>query len=184
MPAVLLPIKDLRNSKQRLAGVLNPEERFGLAQTMLENTLRAVRGVRRAEKIFVVTSYQPAIAMAAEYGWQILREERQISESDSVDAASRICEECGVRGLLRLPLDLPLVPGCVSAEPGGMHYEELRAALFALAERTDVIGFDLVEVNPMLDVGTGVTSYLAAHTIVVFLARICAQPRWVARTER
>jgi agmatinase len=81
-------------------------------------------------------------------------------------------------------LDLPLVPGCVSAEPGGMRYEELRAALFALAERTDVIGFDLVEVNPMLDVGTGVTSYLAAHTIVEFLARICAQPRWTARTTR
>ena len=81
-------------------------------------------------------------------------------------------------------LDLPLVPGCVSAEPGGLHYEELRAALFALAEHTDVIGFDLVEVNPMLDVGTGVTSYLAAHTIVEFLARICAQPRWAARTQR
>src|SRR5215467_10374576 len=81
-------------------------------------------------------------------------------------------------------LDLPLVPGCVSAEPGGLRYEELRATLFALAERADVIGFDLVEVNPMLDVGTGVTSYLAAHTIVEFLARICAQPRWTARTER
>jgi agmatinase len=80
-------------------------------------------------------------------------------------------------------LDLPLVPGCVSAEPGGLHYEELRAALFALAEHTDVIGFDLVEVNPMLDVGTGVTSYLAAHTIVEFLARICAQPRWTERTQ-
>jgi agmatinase len=81
-------------------------------------------------------------------------------------------------------LDLPLVPGCVSAEPGGLRYEELRAALFALAERTDVIGFDLVEVNPTLDVGTGVTSYLAAHTIVEFLSRICAQPRWIARTTR
>jgi len=80
-------------------------------------------------------------------------------------------------------LDLPLVPGCVSAEPGGLQYEELRAALFALAEHTDVIGFDLVEVNPMLDVGTGVTSYLAAHTMVEFLARICAQPRWAARTQ-
>jgi agmatinase len=78
-------------------------------------------------------------------------------------------------------LDLPLVPGCVSAEPGGLRYEELREALFALAERTDVIGFDLVEVNPLLDVGTGVTSYLAAHTIVEFLARICAQPRWISR---
>jgi agmatinase len=81
-------------------------------------------------------------------------------------------------------LDLSLVPGCVSAEPGGMFYEELRATLFGLAEHTDVIGFDLVEVNPMLDVGTGVTSYLAAHTIVEFLGRICAQPRWTARTER
>jgi agmatinase len=81
-------------------------------------------------------------------------------------------------------LDLPLVPGCVSAEPGGLHYEELRAALFALAEHTDVIGFDLVEVNPTLDVGTGVTSYLAAHTIVELLSRICAQPRWIARTTR
>ena len=72
----------------------------------------------------------------------------------------------------------------MSAEPGGLRYEDLRAALFALAERADVIGFDLVEVNPMLDVGTGVTSYLAAHTIVEFLARICAQPRWAARTGR
>lgn len=35
-------------------------------------------------------------------------------------------------------LDVPLVPGCVSAEPGGLRYEELREALFALAERTDV----------------------------------------------
>jgi agmatinase len=81
-------------------------------------------------------------------------------------------------------LDLPLVPGCVSAEPGGLRYEELRAALFALAEHTDVIGFDLVEVNPTLDVGTGITSYLAAHTIIEFLGRICAQPRWTARTTR
>jgi agmatinase len=78
-------------------------------------------------------------------------------------------------------LDLPLVPGCVSAEPGGMSYEDLRACLFALAERTDVVGFDLVEVNPQLDIGTGITSYLATHTIVEFLGRICAQPRWRER---
>src|SRR5262245_39127608 len=81
-------------------------------------------------------------------------------------------------------LDLRLAPGSVCAEPGGMLYEELRAILFGLAEHADVIGFDLVEVNPMLDVGTGITSYLAAHTIVEFLGRICAQPRWTARTER
>ena len=109
MRALLLPIKDLRNAKKRLIGVLTPEERFGLAQTMLADTIRAVQGVRRAEKIFVVTNYEPAMHIAEENGWEILCEDRQISESDSVDAASRLCELRGVTGLLRVPLDVPLV---------------------------------------------------------------------------
>jgi agmatinase len=82
-------------------------------------------------------------------------------------------------------LDLSLVPGCVSAEPNGMDYRDLRGILFALAERAEVVGFDVVEVNPQLDVGTGVTSYLAAHTVVEFLGRICRQPHWrEARARR
>jgi 2-phospho-L-lactate guanylyltransferase len=109
MRALLLPIKDLRNAKKRLIGVLTPEERFGLAQAMLADTIRAVRGVRRAEKVFVVTNYEPAMLVAKENGWEILREDRQVSESDSVDAASRLCELRGVAGLLRVPLDVPLV---------------------------------------------------------------------------
>ncbi len=109
MRALLLPIKDLKNAKQRLAGLLTPEERCSLAQAMLADTLRAVRGVRLAEKIFVATNYEPAIRAAKENGLEILREERQVSESASVDWASRICAERKVAGLLRLPIDLPLM---------------------------------------------------------------------------
>ena len=109
MRALLLPIKDLRNAKQRLAGVLTADERTSLAQAMLADTVRALRGVRRADKIFVVTNYAPAIEIAQENGWQVLREQQQISESVSVDAASRECERLGVTALLRLPLDIPLV---------------------------------------------------------------------------
>ena len=109
MRALLLPIKDLRQAKQRLAPLLTPEERFQLAQAMLADTIRAVRGVRRAGKIFVVTNYIPAMQAAEANGWELLREEQQISESVSVDAASRQCAECGVTSLLRLPLDVPLV---------------------------------------------------------------------------
>jgi len=109
MRALLLPVKDLNNAKKRLMGVLTPEERFALAEAMLADTIRAVRGVELAEKIFVVTNYEPAMRVAQESGWEILREERQISESDSVDAASRICEDRGVTALLRVPLDVPLV---------------------------------------------------------------------------
>lgn len=77
-------------------------------------------------------------------------------------------------------LDLSLVPGCVSAEPNGMMYDQLRDTLIALTERSRIVGFDLVEVNPQLDVGTGVTSYLAAHTIVEFLGHLCDSASWKA----
>src|SRR5579885_1423541 len=107
MRALLFPVKDLRNAKQRLASLLSAEERFGLAQAMLADTIRAIQCARRAEKIFVISNYEPMLRAAEQNGWEILREERQISESDSVDAASRLCEERGVTALLRLPLDLP-----------------------------------------------------------------------------
>ena len=42
MRALLLPIKDLRHAKQRLAPLLNPEERFGLAQGRVENPAERV----------------------------------------------------------------------------------------------------------------------------------------------
>ena len=69
-------------------------------------------------------------------------------------------------------MDISLVPGCVSAEPNGMLYAELRDILRTTARHMDVVGFDFVEVNPQLDVGTGVTSYLGAHTMLEFLGAI------------
>jgi len=75
-------------------------------------------------------------------------------------------------------LDLSLVPGCVSGEPNGMLYDQLRDSLIALTNRARIVGFDLVEVNPQLDVGTGATSYLAAHTIVEFLGHLCDSAHW------
>lgn len=107
MRALLLPVKDLRNAKQRLVGILTSEERFTLAHAMLADTVRALRGVQRADKIFVVTNYQPAMQAARENGWQILSEDRQISESVSVDDASRRIESLGFTAVLRVPLDLP-----------------------------------------------------------------------------
>jgi 2-phospho-L-lactate guanylyltransferase len=109
MRALLLPVKDLKNAKMRLMGALTPEERLALAEAMLADTIRAMRGARCAEKIFVATNYEPVIQVARENRWEILREDQQISESHSVDAASQLCEQKGVTGLLRLPLDLPLI---------------------------------------------------------------------------
>ena len=71
--------------------------------------------------------------------------------------------------------DMSLVPGCVSAEPGGFEFEEIKMILKNISERMNVVGFDFVEVNPLLDVGTGTTSYLGALTVVMFLGFIDAK---------
>ena len=77
--------------------------------------------------------------------------------------------------------DLPLVPGCASSEVNGLTYDELRQTLFAIARAREVIGFDLVEVNPMLDVPADNTSQLAAQLIIEFLGRLVEHPGYRKR---
>jgi 2-phospho-L-lactate guanylyltransferase len=109
MDALLIPVKDLRRAKQRLAPHLSQQDRTNLAQAMFEDFCAAIAGVQMPEKIFVVTSYQPAIEVAAANGWEVILEEKQESESASVDFASRICGARGITSLARVPIDLPLI---------------------------------------------------------------------------
>lgn len=75
-------------------------------------------------------------------------------------------------------LDMSLIPGCVSGEPNGMTFTELMATLRAIVESHPVVGFDFVEINPMLDVGTGATAYLGSVIVITLLGMICNQPWW------
>jgi agmatinase len=50
-------------------------------------------------------------------------------------------------------LDPAIAPGTGTPEPGGFSYYEAKAMLVAVASRANVIGMDLVEVNPLYDPG-------------------------------
>ena len=106
---VLLPVKDPGQAKQRLAGLLSPGERAQLVWAMLEDVGAAVRGCRFADRVVVVARDPEVAAYAAGNGWEVFRETEQISESRSVDWASRRLEEQGAEAVLRLPVDIPLV---------------------------------------------------------------------------
>lgn len=106
---VLLPVKDLERSKQRLAGLLSPGERKQLVWAMLEDVGAAVRGCRFADRVVVVARDPEVAAYAEGNGWDVFRETGQVSESRSVDWASRRLEEQGAKAVLRLPVDIPLL---------------------------------------------------------------------------
>src|SRR6185437_1248485 len=108
MRAILIPVKEFRDAKKRLAPHFSSVERAALAEAMCEDFFEVVAAIRCVERVFVVSKEPGALTRARERGWDTIVETRQISESDSVDAASRHCAAQGVRALLRLPIDLPL----------------------------------------------------------------------------
>jgi 2-phospho-L-lactate guanylyltransferase len=111
MNALLIPIKDPTRAKTRLGELLSEDDRRQLAWAMFEDVSRAIVTARTPDRIVVVTSFTPAIERACSLGWEVLIEESQISESASVDWASRMLSERGFDTVMRLPADLPLVRG-------------------------------------------------------------------------
>ena len=73
-------------------------------------------------------------------------------------------------------LDPPIVPGISAPEPDGLTYDELRTLLFGVARKADVIGIDVMEVNPLVDLPTNVTSFLAVQLIAELLGRVVESP--------
>jgi agmatinase len=74
--------------------------------------------------------------------------------------------------------DGSLVPGTVLPEPGGFTLQEFRECIQVIAERSTVVGFDVVCLNPLVDtawyggVTTRLASYVMAYTLgYVFAAR-------------
>ena len=109
MKAILIPVKEFHEAKKRLAPHFSPDDRAALAQAMCEDFFGVVAAVRSVDRVFVISKEPQVLEWARQLGWEAIAESRQISESDSVDAASRYCAERGVEALLRLPVDIPLV---------------------------------------------------------------------------
>ena len=71
-------------------------------------------------------------------------------------------------------LDPGSAPGTGYPEPGGITYYQLKEALLLVAQRYDVIGIDLTEVDPIYD-AAGVTPRIAAKLLLDVLGGVFAQ---------
>jgi agmatinase len=70
-------------------------------------------------------------------------------------------------------LDPASAPGTGYPEPGGITYYQLKEALLLVAQRYDIIGLDLTEVDPIYD-AAGVTPRIAAKLLLDVLGGVFA----------
>jgi 2-phospho-L-lactate guanylyltransferase len=106
---ILVPIKNLENAKQRLAPVLAAAERLALAEAMMEDVLGTLASWDARPPAAVVTSDPHATALACSYGFEIIAESNNRSETDAIALATQAAVDRGWTSTLVVPADIPLM---------------------------------------------------------------------------
>ena len=105
----VVPVKNLGDVKQRLAGILGQSERTALFRAMLEDVLEALSGASSLAGIALVTRAEEAIALAERYGAECLIEPENRGPTAAVAFAARALADRGAGALLQVPGDIPRV---------------------------------------------------------------------------
>lgn len=106
----VVPLKRFVKAKQRLAGVLNADERRGLAAAMLDDVLSALAGTSGLAGVLLVSREPEAAAIAAGYDAELFAEPPRADLSEALQAAGGyLMANHGATATLILPADMPLV---------------------------------------------------------------------------
>jgi len=105
---ILIPVKNLINAKQRLAELLDQRVRTELAHAMLTDVLQAVSEYGR-EEVSLVTNDAFALEQATKYGFGVISDTANTSETDAIEIATQFCVSRGISRTLVIPGDIPLV---------------------------------------------------------------------------
>lgn len=112
----ILPVKLLRQTKSRLAGVLSLAERARLTQMLLERTLSLLQTVPMISETAVITQ-DPIIAKTAtSFGCRSWAEPEGSGLNGAVATGTALAAENGATHCLILPSDLPFLAANELAE--------------------------------------------------------------------
>ena len=109
MKFIIVPFKNFKLAKTRMRKDLSARETEKIVERMLTHVLEEVSKSEMSEANFIITNDKKAINIANRFGVKIIEEDKQLSESASVDCASKILIEKGATSVLRIPGDLPLL---------------------------------------------------------------------------
>jgi 2-phospho-L-lactate/phosphoenolpyruvate guanylyltransferase len=106
---LLIPVKTLSTAKQRLADALTQAQRSQLAEAMLRDVMAAASGVRDRIDVALVTGDARALELAREFGFSVIKDLRNESETAAIEMATAWCEERGYDTTVVVPGDIPLI---------------------------------------------------------------------------
>jgi 2-phospho-L-lactate guanylyltransferase len=106
---ILVPVKNLASAKQRLAEVLDQPSRTELAHAMLLDVLGALRAWTTRPEVALVTSDPYALELARRFAFTVIPDNANISETDAIEMATRVCESRNAESTLVIPGDIPLI---------------------------------------------------------------------------
>ena len=96
-PILLIPVKSLTTAKQRLADALSAIQRAQFAEAMLRDVMTAASGIADRCDVALVTGDAHAQALAAEFGFMVIEDTRNESETAAIAMATAWCEQRGLR---------------------------------------------------------------------------------------
>lgn len=105
----IVPVKPLRRGKSRLADVLSRDERTDLNRHLLENTLDTLNRIPGIEQVLVVSRDSEALALARDLGARTVQENKNSDLNIALARATIVAKTYATRGVLILPVDLPLI---------------------------------------------------------------------------
>ena len=106
---VVIPVKKINNAKCRLKSVLSPVQRSEFYAMMLEDVLSILIDVPEIENISIATVCTKAIKIAKKYDASILNTHSDEGQTLAITKSATALEQNGVKKMLMLPGDIPLV---------------------------------------------------------------------------
>ena len=107
--ALMIPVKTLGNAKQRLGDAYDQHRRTMLAEAMLRDVLTAASGVVDRIDVFLVTGDAHAGTLAAEFGFGVIDDPRNESETAAIEIGTVWCAARGYDTTIVIPGDIPLI---------------------------------------------------------------------------
>jgi 2-phospho-L-lactate guanylyltransferase len=105
----IIPIKPLSRSKSRLAGVLSPEERQRLSETLFRRVLSVVQETPQIAGTLVISRDPRALAIARDMNAHTVQESGAPELNNALMRATQVVGGWRGGAVLILPADLPLV---------------------------------------------------------------------------